>query len=91
MSVARLSFRIYENWQAGEHKARIHRSTCSWCNDGAGIRPEAGDEHGRWIPAPGDPTHRLDSYARAYVVASQLGGDVRVSPCQHCAPHLDSH
>src|SRR5436309_2904690 len=33
---AKPSFYIYENWQAGSHKAVIHRSDCPYCNNGKG-------------------------------------------------------
>ena len=29
-------FYIYENWQAGPHKAVIHRGSCGHCNNGQG-------------------------------------------------------
>jgi hypothetical protein len=43
-----VTFFVYENWQAGPHKAVVHRSTCSQCNSGKG-RP-AGHEpnHAAW-------------------------------------------
>lgn len=41
-------FYIYENWQAGPHKAVLHRSSCGQCNHGKG-RPAGHDaNHARW-------------------------------------------
>ena len=31
-----MRFYIYENWQAGPHKAVIHRMDCGNCNEGLG-------------------------------------------------------
>ncbi len=31
-----MSFWVYENWQAGPHKAVIHAQACGFCNDGKG-------------------------------------------------------
>ena len=33
-----MAFYIYENWQAGPHKAVIHRGDCRYCNQGRGRR-----------------------------------------------------
>jgi 4-hydroxy-tetrahydrodipicolinate synthase len=43
-----VEFYIYENWQAGPHKAVLHRSSCGQCNHGKG-RPAGHDaNHARW-------------------------------------------
>jgi len=40
---------IYENWQAGPHKAVIHEAGCSFCNDGLGRSNGTADtRYGRW-------------------------------------------
>ena len=31
-----MTYYIYENWQAGPHKAKIHQSSCGHCNGGLG-------------------------------------------------------
>ena len=69
---------IYENWQAGPHKARIHRAECGSCNDGKGIHPGASDKHGRWIPG-------LDSWVKTLAVANGLNA-VDVRGCKRCRP-----
>lgn len=76
-------FWIYENWQAGPHKAIVHRAGCGSCNDGKGIHPGASDKNGRWIGG-------FDSWAKALAVAQKLKA-VDVRPCQRCRPHLDSN
>ena len=41
-------FFVYENWQAGPHKAVLHRSNCGQCNHGKG-RPSGHDPaHAQW-------------------------------------------
>lgn len=41
-------FRVYENWQAGPHKAVIHRGSCGFCKDGAGRAGGYDPWHGQW-------------------------------------------
>ena len=41
-------FWIYENWQAGPHKAVIHRGECGHCNQGNGVRGGYDPSHGQW-------------------------------------------
>ena len=39
---------VYENWQAGPHKAALHRGSCGQCNHGKG-RPAGHDPaHAKW-------------------------------------------
>ncbi len=43
-----VEFFVYENWQAGPHKAVLHRSSCGQCNHGKG-RPSGHDPaHASW-------------------------------------------
>ncbi len=43
-----VDFFVYENWQAGPHKAVLHRSNCGQCNHGKG-RPSGHDPaHASW-------------------------------------------
>jgi len=45
---AAVEFFVYENWQAGPHKAVLHRSNCGQCNHGKG-RPSGHDPaHASW-------------------------------------------
>jgi hypothetical protein len=40
---------VYENWQAGTHKAVVHAGSCSFCNDGRGLSLSGTDpKHGQW-------------------------------------------
>ena len=43
-----MSFYVYENWQAGPHKAVIHRDTCGHCNNGHGRAGGYDPRHARW-------------------------------------------
>ncbi|MBA3075525.1 MAG: hypothetical protein FP831_18155 [Anaerolineae bacterium] len=70
-----MTFYIYENWQAGPHKARIHNATCRFCNNGNGIHPEASEENGKWH----GPFKTLEE---TLTKAEQTGG--KVSKCHHC-------
>lgn len=39
---------VYENWVAEGHKVRIHRASCSFCNNGRGIHNTDSTRNGRW-------------------------------------------
>jgi hypothetical protein len=41
-------FYIYENWQAGPRKAKIHRGSCRYCNDGRGRAGGYDPGHAQW-------------------------------------------
>jgi hypothetical protein len=43
-----MAFYIYENWQAGPHKAVIHRGDCRYCNQGRGRAGEYDPLHAQW-------------------------------------------
>lgn len=43
-----MSFFIYENWQAGPHKAVIHFGSCGFCNEGKGIAGGYDPNHAHW-------------------------------------------
>ena len=43
-----MSYYLYENWQAGPHKAVLHKSACRFCNDGSGIRGGTDPRFGKW-------------------------------------------
>ena len=59
-----IEFFVYENWQAGPHKAVLHRSNCGQCNHGKG-RPSGHDPaHANWhgpYPTLPDARHALQS------------------------------
>jgi len=39
---------IYEDWQAGPHKAVIHHTSCGFCNEGHGRDGEFDPAHAKW-------------------------------------------
>lgn len=41
-------FYVYENWQAGPHKAVVHTGECGHCNGGRGRTGTADPKHGKW-------------------------------------------
>ena len=44
-----MSFHVYENWQAGPHKAVFHRGDCGFCNNGEGLSGGRYDpDYGKW-------------------------------------------
>jgi len=45
---AGVSYYIYENWQAGPHKAVVHLASCAFCNDGRGLAGGSDPKHGKW-------------------------------------------
>jgi hypothetical protein len=43
-----MRFYVYENWQAGPHKAVIHRGSCGHCKEGHGKVGGYDPEHAHW-------------------------------------------
>jgi hypothetical protein len=43
-----MSYYVYENWQAGPHKAVIHIGSCGFCNDGKGRARGYDPNHAQW-------------------------------------------
>lgn len=72
-----MSYYIYENWRAEGHKARIHLSSCPYCNDGEGFHPGASDQNGKWHGP-------LRTFQSAREAAQDIGA--RVRQCRHCSP-----
>lgn len=72
---APMTYHIYENWTV--HKAKVHFSDCSFCNNGKGIHPNAGPNNGRWL----GPFATLDEALQA----AQATGEP-VSKCKFCRP-----
>ena len=61
-----MSYWIYDNWQAGPHKAVIHVAECGFCKDGRGRSGRGTDpRYGRWL----GPYPSLDE---AQIAASDL-------------------
>jgi hypothetical protein len=44
-----MSYYIYENWQAGRHKAVIHVGNCRFCHDGKGRAGGYDPRHAKWL------------------------------------------
>jgi hypothetical protein len=59
-------YHVYENWQAGPHKAVIHAGDCGFCNGGRGVAGGYDPRHAQWHPASGRGFATL-SQARAFV------------------------
>lgn len=70
-----VTYHVYENWTV--HKAKVHFSDCSFCNNGKGIHPDAGSYNGRWH-GPFATLHE------ALQVAQATGEPV--SKCKFCRP-----
>lgn len=70
-----MTYHVYENWTV--HKARVHFSDCSFCNDGKGIHPDAGPSNGRWHGP-------FATLGEALQVAQATGEPV--SECKFCRP-----
>jgi hypothetical protein len=73
-----MTFHVYENWTAEGHKARVHRSDCSYCNNGQGIHATAGARNGRWSRAFATSDEAF-TYAKSTGARSARG-------CKHCSP-----
>lgn len=42
------SYYVYENWQAGPHKAVVHIGACAFCNHGMGMAGGYDPRHAKW-------------------------------------------
>jgi hypothetical protein len=71
-----MTFHIYENWH--RDRGRVHRSDCSYCNDGKGHQASDSGDNGRWL----GPFH---DRAVAFRVAEALGR-AEMQSCKKCGP-----
>ena len=72
-----MTYYIYENWQAGPHKAVIHSGSCAYCNDGRGRSNGAYDRaHGKWH-GPYDDLNAAQQAQQELCV-------VKRDECRHC-------
>jgi hypothetical protein len=69
-------FYIYENWQAGPHKAKIHRDSCGQCKDGRGKAGGYDPAHAKWHGPFRTLTQARDVQRRMQVAVR--------SDCGHC-------
>jgi hypothetical protein len=74
---------VYENWQAGPHKAVIHRGTCGHCNEGRGRAGGYDRAHAQWHPDAGAGFATPED---AWAYARSLRGVEVTSACGHCRP-----
>ncbi len=71
-----MTFFVYENWTI--NKARVHRSTCAFCNAGEGLHRDDSGKNGKWHGP-------FDTSQDAFALANKLNRlDVR--GCGSCAP-----
>jgi hypothetical protein len=59
-------FWVYENWQ--RRRMRIHRSDCSYCNNGTGWKPSKSGENGRWH-GPYSSDHAASALTKEWIVS----------------------
>ncbi len=72
-----MSYWIYENWTA-ENKAKLHRGSCSFCNEGLGIHDDKEEgRNGRWHGP-------FNTFSEARNYAQNLNRTV--SYCGFCKP-----
>jgi len=71
------TYYIYLDWRVAGYRARVHRSTCSFCRGGRGIHPRASYRTGRWYGP-------YATFQLAYEAAQQLGRYRR--QCKWCQP-----
>ena len=56
---------VYENWRAVTGgKARVHRGSCGYCNDGEGFQPQDSGKNGKWH-GPFDSKEQAFEYAKS--------------------------
>ncbi len=72
-----MTYHIYKNWQAGKHKAVIHRASCRHCNNGRGRSNGCYNRaHGEWHGPYDDLATARKEQQEMDVVARK--------DCQHC-------
>lgn len=71
-----MTFYVYENWT--HKRARIHKGSCGYCNDGRGTQPSDSGKNGKWHGPYEDRAKALD------VAARLKQADTKV--CGTCAP-----
>ena len=74
-----MAYYIYENWQAGPHKAVIHRGSCGHCNNGQGRN------EGNYDPDHGEWRGPWDDLQEARKAQAKMSVEVR-KECQICRP-----
>lgn len=65
-----MTYYIYENWQAGPHRAKIHQGSCRHCNGGLG-RTQGGYDpsRGKWHGPYNDVSAAREAQQRMHVVS----------------------
>jgi hypothetical protein len=73
-----MAYYVYENWQAGPHKARIHAGDCVFCNNGMGTAGGSADpNHGKWHGP-------FQTRTQARANAASLKGVIDSRDCHAC-------
>lgn len=70
---------VYENWRAHGHQAKLHNSTCPFCNNGKGLSGGTRKDNGRWI-ALGEFNNHLSASQHAKVMAR----GAKLEECRVC-------
>jgi len=68
-----MGFYVYENWQAGPHKAVIYNGSCGFCNDRRGRACGYDRTRAQWHPEQPPAFTRLDE-ARGFARDAPTGG-----------------
>ena len=85
-----VSFWVYENWQAGPHKAVIHAGSCGFCKEGLGRSGRGTDPaYGRWLGpfnSQDEAVARAESFKRLELTVHRCcGGAAQTRPAQAVA------
>jgi len=71
-----MSYYVYDNWTI--NKARVHRGSCSYCNDGRGIHSNPSGKNSKWHGP-------FATVAEADATAMSLKRAI-ADHCKSCAP-----
>ena len=77
-----MNYYIYENWQAGPHKAVIHKADCRFCNNGQGLLKDYDRSHADWH----GPFNNLEE-AKTY--SQNLENIIKHKVCLHCLKEIN--
>ena len=85
-----MSFWVYENWQAGPHRAVIHAGSCGFCKEGLGRSGHGTDPaYGRWLGpfnSQDEAVARAESFKRLELTIHRCCGEAaRTRPAQTVA------
>ncbi len=72
-----MAFYIYENWQAGPHKAVIHLGSCGFCKEGQGRAGGYDPRHAEWHGP-------FSTVKEARIASNTLSEVVNRKDCRRC-------